>query len=191
MATITTATMTAEEFFDWCHQPQNRDRLFELERGKVVEMSRPGERHGVVCSNVAYLLSGYIRQRRKGYVCVNDTGVIWERSPDTVRGPDVFLYDRSRRYDQLHVKYNDELPQLVVEVLSPNDNWGKVMRRITEFLKKGVPVVWLVDPEGRTVIVHRLEQFPQVFEENEELTGEPIFPDLRLRVADIFFVPEQ
>ena len=45
-----TRLLTAEEFYDFCHLPENRDRHFELERGEVVEMSRPGEvPHGFVC----------------------------------------------------------------------------------------------------------------------------------------------
>ena len=80
----TTRQMTAEEFYDFCHRPENRDRLFELDRGEVVEMSRPGVQHGVVCINAGFILTLYARQRRKGYVCGNDTGIIWERGPDTV-----------------------------------------------------------------------------------------------------------
>jgi Uma2 family endonuclease len=109
--------MTAEEFYVWCHRPENRDRHFELERGKVVEMPRPGERHGVVCHNVNYLLGSYLRQRRKGRVCANDTGLVLERNPDSVRGLDVLLYDQSRPYEQLNAKYSEKLPQLAVEVL--------------------------------------------------------------------------
>jgi Uma2 family endonuclease len=190
MNPLTSATMTAEEFFDWCNRPENRDRRFELQRGKVVEMSRPGERHGVVCANVTRLLGNYIFQRRKGYVCSHDTGVLWEHDPDTVRGPDVFLYEKSRRYDDLNVKYSEEIPQLVAEVLSPNDGWTKVMRRVNQFLDRGVPVVWVIDPEDRTATVLRPGEFPRVLEESEELTGEPAFADLRVRVGDFFFVPE-
>jgi hypothetical protein len=46
MSTATKTRMSAEEFFAWCNRPENRDRHFELERGEVVEASRPGERHG-------------------------------------------------------------------------------------------------------------------------------------------------
>jgi Uma2 family endonuclease len=189
MATVTTQRMTAEEFFEWCHRPENRDRHFELERGEVVEMGRPGERHGVVCSNVNWVLAMYVRQRGKGYVCSNDAGIIWERDPDSVRGPDVVLYEGARRFDQLNPKYTDQLPPLVVEVVSPGDRWSKVTRRITQFLKRGVSLVWLVDPEDRTVTIFRADQLPQVVEENEEITGDPAFPDLRCRVADFFFMP--
>ncbi len=60
MTTIPTTLMTADEFWDFVHRPENRDRIFELERGKVVELSRPGEVHGVVCANVMWILGAYI-----------------------------------------------------------------------------------------------------------------------------------
>jgi Uma2 family endonuclease len=189
MSTVSTPLLTADEFYEWCHRPENRDRHFELERGKVVEMSRPGERHGVVCHNVNYLLGAYLRQRRNGRVCANDTSLVMERNPDTVRGPDVFLYDQSQPYDKLHNKYSEEVPQLVAEVLSPNDNWGKVLRRVAEFLQRGVAVVWVVDPENRTATVLLPNQLPQVLEENDVITGAPAFPDLSFRVAELFVMP--
>jgi Uma2 family endonuclease len=185
----TTGQMTAEEFYDFCHLPENRDRLLELERGEVVELSRPGEQHGFVCGNLARILGNYTYQRRRGYVLSNDTGIIWEHDPDSVRGPDVVLYDDTRHFDQLNVKYSSRAPKLAVEVRSPNDRWSKTQRRITRFLQQGVTVVWLVDPEERTVTVYRMNQLPQVVEEGEELIGGDELPDFRCRVADLFVMP--
>jgi Uma2 family endonuclease len=185
-----TRQMTADEFFTWVHRPDNRDRCFELERGEVVELSRPGERHGVVCGKVAWLLNTFVRQRRRGYVCANGTGVIVEKDPDTVRGPDVALFDENRRFDDLSPKFTERVPCLVVEVLSPEDRFNKVLRRIAQFLQRGTTLVWLVDPEDRTVAVHRRGELPQVLEENEELIGNGVLADLRCRVADFFYMPE-
>jgi Uma2 family endonuclease len=181
--------MTAEEFFDWVQRPENRDRHFELERGEVVEVSRPGERHGFVCLNVGRVLGNYTFQRRQGYACSNDTGLLLERDPDTVRGPDLVLYTKVSRYDDLKVRYSDEPPALAVEVLSPNDRWGAVTRRITQFLQRGVALVWLVDPEGRTVTVYRNGQLPQVLEGEDELACEEVLPGFRCRTADFFYLP--
>lgn len=189
MTTVTVGPMTAEAFFDWCGQPENRHRHFELDRGEVVEMSRPGERHGFVCLSVGAILHGYAFQRRRGYACSNDTGLILGRDPDTVRGPDVVLYDAARRFDDLNPRYSAQLPTLAVEVLSPTDSWARVTRRITEFLRLGIAVVWLVDPEGRSVTVHRASQLPQVYEGADELRGEPELPGLAIRVADLFRLP--
>jgi Uma2 family endonuclease len=190
MASSTAAKLlTAEEFFDWTHRPENRDRHFELERGEVVEMSRPGERHGVVCGNAGYMLNGYTRRRGKGYVCINDTGLILERNPDTVRGPDIALYDEIRHYDQLNLGYSAQPPKLAVEVLSPNDRWGKVTARINKFLEAGISLVWLVDPDGRSVTVYRKGELPRVLEEGDVVTGSDILPDLHCPVAEFFFMP--
>lgn len=49
MATVAPKLMTAEEFYDWVHQPGNEDRLFELEEAEVVEMPPPRKLHGFVC----------------------------------------------------------------------------------------------------------------------------------------------
>jgi len=101
------------------------------------------------------------------------------RDPDTVRGPDLILFDDVRRYEELNPKYCDRVPVLAVEVLSPTDRWGKVTRRLSQLLQRGVRLVWLVDPDDRSVTVYRPDQLPQVFDENEELTGDDVLPDLR------------
>jgi Uma2 family endonuclease len=181
--------MTAEVFYDWVHRPENRDGHFELERGRVVELPRPGERHGFVCANVGTVLANHTYQRRQGYVCGNNTGLILERDPDTVRGPDVMLYSQVRRYDDLRPRYPDEPPTLVAEVLSPTDRWGTMTRRVTQFLQRGVALVWLVDPEGRTVTVYRAGQLPQVLEGADELVCEDVLPGFRCRIAELFYLP--
>jgi Uma2 family endonuclease len=190
MSTVETKQrLSAEEFFQFCHLPENRDRHFELTRGEVVEMSRPGERHGFVCANGVRILGNFAFQQRKGYVCGNDTGLVLERDPDTVRGPDILFYNEMRRYKDLSPGYSRQLPVLAVEVLSPHDQWAKVMRRLAQFLSWGIAVVWLVDPEGRSVTVHRANQLPQVFEGDDELIGEPELTGFRCRVVEFFNLP--
>lgn len=191
MTTIPTTLMTGSEFWDFVHRPENRERHFELERGKVIEVSRPGELHGLVCLNAGYILGTYIRRRRKGYACANDTGIIWESDPDTVKGPDLFFYDRNIPFTDLNPKWTEEVPTLVIEVLSPNDRMTKIMRRISQFLKWGVPLVWLVDPEEHTVTIYRRDCPPEVLESDHELTGGDILPDFRCPVAEFFFVPKE
>ena len=101
MASASTRLMTAEEFWDWVHRPENADRDFELVRGAVVEMTKPGKRHGFVCANVVAILYAFARQRKKGYVCSNDMGVLVEREPDSVRGPDVLFFEDAETIEQI------------------------------------------------------------------------------------------
>jgi Uma2 family endonuclease len=181
--------MTAEEFFEFCQRPENRDRHLELERGKIVEMPPPGERHGVVCWNAAGLLWMFALHRGKGVACTNDTGLVLEREPDTVNGPDVLFFDKLVRYDQLAIGYPQEMPHLVVEVLSPSARHSKVVRRVSRLLRKGVALVWVLDPEDRSVTVYRAGREAVVLSDTDEVTGEDVIPDLRLKVADFFKLP--
>jgi Uma2 family endonuclease len=189
MSTVQTRLLSAEEFYEWANQPENRGRICELERGVIVEMSRPGKPHGMICANVAGILRNYVIARKKGYVCSNDTGVIVERNPDTVRGPDVLFFEDAESSDEVEEKYGTTPPLLAVEVLSPNDTHGKVMRRVQEQFRFGTKLVWILDPDARNVIVHAPGGEDCVVEETEELTGNGILPDFRCRVAEFFNLP--
>jgi Uma2 family endonuclease len=191
MTTVATQPMTAEAFYEWVHLPENRDRYFELERGEVVEMTRPGMRHGFVCANVVRLLVNFAFARKRGYVCSNDTGVIVEREPDTVRGPDVMFFDELTKFEELERKFSRTPSTLAVEVLSPSDTVSKVNRRIQEQLQFGTPLVWLIDPDARCVTVYRPGQEYYIVEEAGELTGHDVLPDLRFKVSDLFAMPGQ
>lgn len=185
----TTSLMTADEFYEFVHLPENRNRIFELDRGRAVEMSRPGIRHGVVCANVSFMLVAFTRQRNRGIVISNDAGLIVERDPDSVFGPDVFLYDEIISYDDLPQRWEDRPPTLVVEVLSPTDRTTKLNRRIGHFLAMGVPLVWVLDPEDSTMTVHQAHRPLVVLDATDEVTGLEFVADLKMKVADFFATP--
>jgi Uma2 family endonuclease len=189
MATAPAKLMTADEFFDWVNHPENRDKYCELERGEVIEMTRPGKRHGFVCASAVRLLQNYCFARKKGYVCSNDTGMVVERDPDTVRGPDVSLYEDVQKYEELDLKWGETPALLTIEVLSPHDTMGKVMRRVREQLRFGVKAVLVIDPEACNLTIHRSGQEPSILEEDQELVIEDTLPGFRCIVADFFALP--
>lgn len=189
MASVAEKLLTAEEFYHFSHLPENDDRLLELERGEVVEMSRPGKRHGLVCNNVGGILRNYAIAKKKGYVCSNDTGVVVERDPDTVRGPDIVFFEDAKAFDEVDEKYGDVPPVLAVEVLSPNDSMGKVNRRVKEQLLFGTKMVWVLDPEALNVTVYQLGKDYSLLEAGDEITGQEVLPDFRCAVAEFFRLP--
>ncbi len=196
MATVGTQLMTAEQFYDFTHRPENEGKFFELEQGEVVEMSRPGKRHGLICANLAGILRNYAVQRKKGYVCSNDTGVVVQRNPDSVRGPDVLFFEDATLVEEVEEKYGEGPPLLAVEVLSPNDTHKSVSERVREQLRFGTRLVWVLDPDGRSVLVYQRGKQPSIVEEkflkeNEDLTGEDVLPDFRCRVVEFFALPGQ
>ena len=189
MATVQTTRMTAEEFWEWASRLENRDRLYELDRGEVVDVPPPTPKHGALCRWTSHLLWNYVLRRGAGRVTSNDTGLLVGRQPDTVRGPDVMLFAESTHLDELTRKFEESLPQLIVEILSPNDRWSRISLRLSQYQARGVPLVWIVDPEERTVTVHRAGELPRVADEQTELDGNGVLPDFSLKVADLFTLP--
>jgi Uma2 family endonuclease len=189
MATVATQRMTAEEFWEWANRPENQDRLFELDRGEVMEMPPPGDAHGSICAWIAHLLWEYVLRRGNGRVTSNDTGLLVGRDPDSVRGPDLMLFAESAPLETLSKGFSEAVPLLIIEVWSPNDRWSRMLRRIDQYTRRGVPLIWVVDPEERTATVFRPGENQQILEESAELTGNGVLADLRLRVADLFALP--
>ncbi|MBX9677840.1 MAG: Uma2 family endonuclease [Gemmataceae bacterium] len=187
MASAATQLLTAEEFYEFVFRRENEARSFELVAGEIIEMSRPGHVHSAICANVSFVLGLFVRQRRAGHVCSNDMGIVLERDPDTVRGPDVALYLDQRKLDDLPLKFTEHLPQLVVEVLSPSDRLSQAIRKINSYLDAGIGLAWLIDPEDRSVTLWRRDKAPVVLTASQEIEGLPELPGFRCNVSDFFF----
>jgi Uma2 family endonuclease len=186
MTPTTAAPMTAEEFFAWANHPENAGRRYELEDGRVVEMSSPGEAHALVCWFVTKVLTEYVVRRGSGHLLTNDCGLVVRRSPDTVRGPDVMLSTENLTLDRASPGHSQRIPSLVVEVISPTDRPKAVNRRVNQYLSRGVPLVWEVHPGERLVWVHRPGEFSKVLDETDELIGNGVLPDFSCPVWALF-----
>lgn len=184
MATATpTRLLTAEEYA----QRPDPGHPEELVRGEIVPMPQPGRRHGQVCFEAAFILGGHIRQHDLGHVLTNDAGVITERGPDTVRGPDVAFYSYARLpKGALGSGYGPEVPDLVVEVRSPSERWIDLHEKVGEYLKVGVRAVIVLEPEGRTAHVFTPDAMPQRLGPEDELSVPEILGEFRVPVARFF-----
>ena len=83
---------------------------------------------------------------------MTESGVRTDRSPDSVRGPDVSLYKTDRLpLNKVVIGYADVPADLCVEVVSPSNSLNELKDKASEYLEAGVKVVWIADPETRTV----------------------------------------
>ncbi len=161
--------------------------LYELDNGKLVIMPPPGDIHGAVESNIATELKVQGERRNLGKARSGDVGVILWRNPDRVVGADAaFIANDSLPIRRSREGYLETIPDLIVEVRSPNDSLPEVGRKVADYLRAGVKVVLVADPEAQTVTAHRPGQQPQVFTINDTLTVPDVIPGFQMPVPDVF-----
>jgi len=159
--------LTAEDYF----QLRDKPEYSELVRGVIVPMTPPGLPHGLICGQAYFLLRLSVDQHNLGRVACNDSGVITQRDPDTVRGADVCFYSYERLPRDAHLQgYPRVAPNVVFEVRSPHDRWSEIHEKIAEYLTTGVEVVCVLVPESRAAHVFYPDRPGAILEGDEELT---------------------
>lgn len=179
---VPTKLVTAEEF---AKLPDD-DYRYELVEGQVIRMPPPGALHGFVSNRVAGELYHFVKERGLGTV-FNECGYKLASDPDTVRGPDV-SFVRAERAEATGVPrgYWQGPPDLAVEVRSPDDRKAEIAKKIQDYLRVGVRMIWFVEPDHRTVTVYRPAAAPLTLSANQELDGGDVVPGFRLPIHALF-----
>jgi Uma2 family endonuclease len=106
--------------------------------------------------------------------------------PDTVVGIDVaYIGPELAAATPQDAPFIDGPPVLVVEVLSPSDQHEDVAAKVREYLAAGVKLVWIVDPDFRTVTVHQPNREPELRNRHQQLSGEPWMSGFTVDVAEV------
>lgn len=188
MSTLINKLLTAEDFFD-LPEPTDGSRL-ELVRGEVITMPPTGFEHGEIQARIVFYLMLFLQTTRIGRVVV-ESGIITEKHPASVRGPDVSYYSAERvPQDQRIVQYAQVSPDLCVEVVSPSNTRKALREKILEYFACGVRMVWLVDPEDRSVTIYREPIEGRVLNEGANLDGGDVLPGFHCPVTDLFQNPK-
>jgi Uma2 family endonuclease len=164
---------------------------FELVNGRLVERHM-GILAGWVAGELIRVLGNHCHQRRQGWVLPGgDVGYQgFPGSPRSVRKPDVSFVRHGRfEDDQLPEGYARLAPDLIAEVISPNDKYEEVDEKIEEYLRAGVRLVWVISPQNHTIRVYRVNGSSHSLRENDELDGEDVVPGFRSPVRDLFPQP--
>jgi Uma2 family endonuclease len=160
----------------------------ELVRGKIVRMNIPKPLHGLVCSNINLVVASYVKKHQLGWVFSNDSGVITERDPDSVRGADVAYcsYKRLPKRSRPKRDYLDVAPELAFEVRSPDDRWSKLQAKVAEYLDAGVLAVCVVEPADEFVLVYTSDAPPRRLSGDDVLKLPEVLPGFSARVREFF-----
>jgi Uma2 family endonuclease len=178
----TTHLVTAEELEKF----PDDDYRYELVEGRVIRMSPVGAVHGWVVLHFASQLIQHVDTRRLGFV-LTEVGFRLASSPDTVRAPDLAFIRRDRLPEgALPRGFWKGPPDLAVEVLSPDDRPSDMRSKVAEYLERGVPLVVVIDPDERSVTVHRRSAPPNTLGTGDLLDLDDALQGFRCNVRDIF-----
>ena len=173
-------TVTAQQLFEMPDQER-----FELVQGELVPMSPPGFDHGCIVLDVAATLREFVQAGKLGMVAV-EAGFCVSHDPDTVRSPDV-AFVRAERIPQGGVRaFFQGAPDLAVEVISPSDRASDVISKAQDWLQAGCTVVWVIDPETKTVTAYSSGPQTLFLSASDTLTCEELLPGFRLPIARVF-----
>src|SRR5713226_7057972 len=162
------------------------DKQVELVRGRLVVREPPGTRHGAIAASLTCLLGDFVRRSGLGVVFAQDTGFKITSDPDTVRAPDVAFVARERA-DRIPARgYAALAPDLLAEILSPDDAPAEVLAKVAEWLAAGTKLVWLVDPQRTEVRVYRRDGGLSVLGESDALDGEDVLPGFACPLRHVF-----
>ena len=162
------------------------DKRTELVGGVLVVREPAGYRHGEVAARLAQVLMDHVDRENLGRVLAAETGFKLASDPDTVRAPDVAFISRDRLPDPSPTGYAELAPDLVVEVLSPDDRPGEVLAKVADWLNAGSRLVWVVDPAHRRARVYRADGSESLIGDDGMLNGEDVLPGFASPVAAIF-----
>jgi Uma2 family endonuclease len=187
ITTQTLPTFTAEQFLAM----GDRAHGCELIDGHIVEKDVSKESARVTV-RFSFTLGAYIEARRCGWLFGSELGYrIFDDAPEMVRKPDIsFISIKSLPAED----YEDEgfcttVPDLVVEVDSPNDITDEVEKKIQRWLAAGVGIVLRVSPPGRYVQRYDRDGSTRTFAFRDTLTIPELLPGFAVPVAEILANP--
>jgi Uma2 family endonuclease len=177
-----TQLVTADELYQ-----MGSNAPYELIEGVLKEVSPSSSKSSVIGMRIGTAVFSYVDAQGLGYVTGEGGGYILSHNPATVVAPDMGFY-RKERYPggMPESGFYPMPPDLAVEVISPTDRKADIAQKQELYAKAGVPLVWWVDPERKTVTVYRLGQSPEIVQADGVLDGGAVLPGFTLDVQTIF-----
>ena len=176
--------MTADELL---RLPDDGKR-YELIAGELHEMAPASGEHGYVGGRMARRIGAFLDQHPElgGEIFISEAGYRLARNPDTVRAPDL-SYVAAARLPQARVRGFPEMaPDLVVEVVSPNDTASEIQAKVDEWLQAGALLVWVLYPSTRSAMAYQANGTAHLLHVEDSLRGDPVLPGFSCPLGDLF-----
>ena len=162
----------------------------ELIKGFLKKMSpAPSRLHQDISLNLTIQLSSFFKERFCSlYIAPFDVRlpVPNNKSNATVVQPDLCIICDEQKLDD---KGCNGAPDLIVEILSPNNSKYDVDTKFRLYEESGVKEYWMVEPIEKIVLVYTLQNEKYIglkpFTIGEVIES-PLFPDMKIAVLDVF-----
>lgn len=186
MATVVDQQQTAADEL----LKRSDDGRYEIVNGQLVE-STMGVRESRVAWIINSLIAAFAEPKQLGSGFFSDLGYrCFPFAPDQVRRPDGSFILQARLTAELFTEgFCPIAPDLAIEVVSPNDAYREVEGKVDEYLRAGVRLVWVINPERELVRIHRADGTIAEVSGAGELSGEDVLPGFSAPVAKLFQLP--
>jgi Uma2 family endonuclease len=161
--------VSVEDYLSTSYSP---DR--EYIDGRIVERNLGEKTHSTIQANLIH----YLMTRRKEWGIKVYPEQRVQVSPTRFRIPDVTVVKASQFQDEIF----KNPPHLCIEVLSKDDTMDYMQEKIDDYLRFGVPYIWIVNPRLRKGYV--ATKAGMVEAESGVLTTRD--PDIWVPVAELF-----
>ena len=160
-------------------------RLFELVDGVLVEkvMGHPESR---VASALIAALERYLEGNDLG--AVTGEGGMFHFPDNLVRIPDVAFarWERFPNLQETQKSVPSVVPDFAVEVLSQSNTPREMSRKLKEYFKAGVQLVWIIDLDDTTVTTYISPTKAKTHLLSDMLDGGKVLPGFQIPVAKLF-----
>ena len=106
------------------------------------------------------------------------------------RRPDIAFISFERWPQDRVLPYKDEpadvVPDVMVEVASPNDKAEELQSKVYEYLEAGARLVWIAFPALRVIYSYESPDHVRQYKTDDELDGGTVLPGFRVPMAKLF-----
>jgi len=178
--------LTVKQFEQLCRD--NRDLRLELtSEGELIVMPPAGSASGLRNSVLNHQLSNWVQIDGTGIVFDSSTGFTLPNG--AVRSPDASWLQLSRwaaLTEDEKEGFAPVCPDFAVELRSPSDSLTQLKNKMHEYIANGAKLAWLIDPIKRRVWVYRPDSEPEVMEDPETVSGEPLLRGFVLNLRELW-----
>jgi Uma2 family endonuclease len=179
-------TYTRDDLRALYELPENKNKLFELVNGVLIEVPPPRHIHQRIVALLNRALTAYLLQHDLGLLYTDNTG--YELPDGSVVMPDLSFVANERMIPpEIEM---DFAPDLAIEVVSPSNLPTEMRDKVRSFLTSGTKQVWVIYPNEREIDVAVLQADGSIayktYGISDTLTGDNVLPGFSVAVADIF-----